>query len=193
MPRPPRLKFPGAFYHVCNRGVAKMDIVKDDQDRRLFMYLIKEMVERFSLNLFSYCLMNNHFHLYFETRLANIDKAMCFLQASYSRYFNKRYLRIGPLFQSRYKSRLIKEDSDSRSLVRYIHQNPTEAGIVKNLEEYLWCSYACYVGTLPKWSWLNAAWILSQFHQERKSALMIFKKFHQERPMMTTNRSINFL
>jgi REP element-mobilizing transposase RayT len=178
MGRPQRIQFPGAFLHVFNRGVNKQIIVQDEQDRRTFMSLLAETVKKFNLLLFAYCLMDNHFHLFLQISERNLDKALRHLLSNYSRYVNNRYDRVGHLFQGRYQSRVVDTDAYGLALIRYIHHNPLEAGLVSKIEDYPWSSYACYVGKLPQWDWLNIDWILSQLHSDKMTALKIFEEFH---------------
>lgn len=183
MPRAPRLQFAGAYYHVYNRGVAKQGIVQDDRDRKTFLQLLGEAVRDFELRLFAYCLMGNHFHLFLKTEKANLDQAMQSLEGQYAHFVNLRYDRVGPLFQGRYKSRLVDKEAYGLLLVRYIHQNPIEAGLVQRPEDYPWSSYPCYVGKLPKWNWLDTHWVLGLFHEDRQKSLASFIEFHQQKPL----------
>lgn len=183
MPRPPRFQFPDAYYHIYNRGVAKMPIGSDDRDRRTFMQLLGETVQKFRLQLFAYCLMENHFHLFVQTPEANLEQAMWHFLSNYARFINLRYERVGPLFQGRYKCRLVETDAYAKTLARYIHRNPLEAGIAVRLEDYAWSSYACYVGKLPAWKWLETKWLLEQFDGEHEKAVRDFIEFHKQRSL----------
>lgn len=191
MPRPTRLQFPDAYYHVYNRGVAKMRIGFDDRDKRTFMQLVGESVQKFTLRLFAYCLMENHFHLFLQTPLGNLSEAMWHLLSHYGRFINLRYERVGPLFQGRYQCRLVETDTYAKSLVRYLHRNPLEAGIVKRLEDYPWSSYACYVGKIPSWRWLDTRWLLEQFHEETEKALGDFIDFHGQIPPREETKTLS--
>ena len=182
MPRPLRIQFPGAFYHVYNRGVEKRPIVRDDRDRRTFMQLLSESVKKYRLRLFAYCLMDNHFHLFFQITEKNLSEAMWKLLAQFVSYINLRYDRVGPLFQGRFRSRLVQTDLYAHVLARYIHQNPAEAGRVERLEDFSWSSYPCYLGKIPKWDWLETEWLLKQFHPNPTTAMEIFRQFHAEKP-----------
>lgn len=179
MPRKRRLKFEGAFYHVFNRGVEKRPIVFDDRDRKTFLALLAKTIEEFQLRLFAYCLMDNHFHLFLQTPLPNLDQAMHLLLGQHAQYINLRHNRVGPLFQGRYKDRLVEAESYGLILARYIHRNPIEAGAVKEPEAYDWSSYRSYVGKFPKWHWLDTHWLLAQFHEDRLIAEERFKEFHR--------------
>jgi putative transposase len=182
MPRPPRIIFAGAYYHVYNRGVEKRSICFDDQDRKIFTHFLAQAVAKFNLNLFSYCLMDNHFHLFLQTTLPNLDSAMQDFQGQYAHQINLSHHRVGSLFQGRYKDRLVDTDQYALALTRYIHKNPLEAGLIKKPENYRWSSYPCYIGKLPKWKWLNTSWVLQQFHKNPREAKNLFEKFHQQNP-----------
>ena len=179
MPRPPRPLYKGAFYHVYNRGVDKHTIFLDDEDRRVFLRMLKRIVEAFSLDLYAYCLMDNHFHLFLQTRFANLHQCMQKLQAPYAQYINFKYARTGTLFEGRYHSRVVQKDSYALALARYIHQNPLEANMAQALETYRWSSYGCYMDNDPKNHWVKTDWLLQQFHGNPFTAKELFKSFHQ--------------
>ncbi len=182
MPRPRRVNFEDAFHHVFNRGVEKRSIFMDDQDRKTFLHILSEVVPTYSLRLFCYCLMENHFHLFLQTKKPNLSEAMRTLQGEYASYVNHRYDRVGYLFQDRYKSPLVNDDRYALAVARYIHRNPLEARIVERLEDYPWSSYSSYVGLLPIWKWLETEWLLRQFHHNRETAVQLFRFFHQLEP-----------
>ena len=180
MPRSPRIQFEGAYYHVFNRGVAKQAITFDERDCRTFMQLLGETVTKFQLRLFAYCLMKNHYHLFLQTLLPNLELALQRLQGEYVRYVNFRHERVGSLFQGRYKSRLVEADAYALTLIRYIHQNPVEAGIVSNPEDYPWSSYPCYVQKLPRWPWLDTEWTFQQLDSKEDRAVVLFQALHEK-------------
>lgn len=191
MPRPHRLGYSGAFYHLFNRGVEKRVIVNDDQDRRTFVALWSETVGQFKLRLFAYCLMSNHYHFFIQSTENNLSKAMWFFSVNYSRYFNKRHQRVGPLYQGRFQARLVNHEAYALTLVRYIHQNPLEAALVKRLETYPWSSYGSYTGHFPCWNGLEIDWILSQFAKDRKAALESFMEFHKQFPSVCEREQLD--
>ena len=179
MPRGNRIIFEEAFYHIYNRGVDKQPIVHDDIDRKVFMELLGQTVKKYSIRLFAYCLMNNHFHLFLQTPEPNIDEAMWHMFRQYSSYFNKRHERVGPLFQNRYQAKVVDSDAYAKTLIRYIHQNPVQAHIVDIMAEYNWSSYPCYLRKLGPWSWLETKWPLQVFNANKKLSLKPFLEFHQ--------------
>lgn len=197
MPRRQRVKFPGAFYHVYNRGVEKRPIFLEYTDRVTFLRILEEVIQEFRLRVFAFCLMENHYHIFLQTPLANLDKSMHKLQGQYAQYINWKYGRVGHLFQGRYKSRLVAVDQYALALLRYIHRNPLETGKFARCEEYEWSSYESYLSEYPKWEWVETKWFLDQLHLNRQEAIARFKEFH-ERPIAErefnilnrTNRSI---
>ena len=190
MPRAQRIRFEGAFYHVYNRGVEKRPLFFDDRDRKVFLRFLGETVQSSQLRLFSYCLMENHFHFFLQTRKQNLDEAMRGLQGQYAQYVNRRYKRVGPLFQGRYKSPLVNGEQYALVLARYIHRNPLEASLVKKLEDYPWSSYPSYTGLLPAWKWLDTHWLLRQFNEDSETAVKFFQFFHQLEPSQKERRDI---
>lgn len=128
MPSINRIKsyMPGAFYHVYNRGVAKQEIFTLDED---FSFFLKKMdsFRRDNVDIVTYCLMKNHFHLLLQSRKERgLESYMRSLGTSYSQYYNKKYGRVGHLFQESYKARMLKTDKDIQTVIRYIHENPYE-------------------------------------------------------------------
>ena len=138
MSRPWRIEYEGALYHLLSRGNERSDIFMSDKDRSSFLDAVGEMSERFAIDVFAYVLMDNHYHLLVRTRRANLKKAMQWFGTTYTQRFNRRHFRSGHLFQGRYKSIIIQNDSYLLQLSYYIHRNPLRAGIVKRLAGYRW-------------------------------------------------------
>jgi len=130
MSRPLRLEFEGAFWHVTSRGNERKDIFRGDGDRLLFLSLLAAAVKRFRWRLHEYCLMTNHYHLVIETPFRTLAKGMHWLNSEYVRIFNKRYERVGHLFQGRYKGILVDEQNYLDEVRRYTVLNPIRAGMV---------------------------------------------------------------
>jgi REP-associated tyrosine transposase len=145
MARPLRLEFPGAFYHILVRGNQRQDIFVDDQDRVEYLDRLKRYKRERGFVLYAYVLMTNHIHLLIETGKTPISKIMQLINLTYTQYFNKKYGKVGHLFQGRYKSFLCDRDEYLLSLVRYVHLNPVRAKLVKRPEEYRWSSHKDYL------------------------------------------------
>ena len=107
MARPLRIQFENAYYHVTCRGNAQQAIFKGDTDRLPFLDLLKRSSEIYHVEILSYVLMPNHFHLLVKTLRANLQEFMRHFNISYTSYFNHRHKRSGHLYQGRYKSFLI--------------------------------------------------------------------------------------
>jgi REP element-mobilizing transposase RayT len=163
MSRPWRIEYEGALYHLLSRGNAGSDIFMDDKDRSRFLDAVGEMSERFDIDIYAYMLMDNHYHLLVRTRRANLKKAMHWFGTTYTQRFNRRHHRSGHLFQGRYKSIIIENDTYLLQLSYYIHRNPLRAGIVKRLAGYRWSSYKVYAYGRKTPEWLSTDLILSQF------------------------------
>ena len=147
MPRQGRIKTKTGLYHIIIRGINKQDIFYDDQDRKKFLKELVRVKEKYKIQILAYCLMPNHVHLEIKDQSDNVDKMMQSIQVSYSAYFNKKYERIGHLFQNRFVSKCIGDEQYLLSLCRYIHQNPVKARL-STIENYRWSSYSSYIQNL---------------------------------------------
>lgn len=177
MARPLRIEYPGASYHVINRGNAGQAIFKSKKDREKFIEYLAQMVERFRIGLHCYCLMSNHYHLLLETPDANLSKSIQWLNASYAMYFNVKRERHGHLFQGRFKSILVEADEYFKHLSRYIHLNPIRANMVEQLIDYPWSSYNAFVGQSKAPKWLKTDWLLELFGNKRTAAQQQYRSF----------------
>jgi len=144
MPRPHRIFFPGALYHVTSRGNNKENIFKNRADHQYYFEVLAEAKKLFPFKLYSYALMPNHMHLLIETVGPDLGKIMKFVNYRYTIFFNKKYSRSGHLFGSRYYCKIIQKDKYFSSVLRYIHLNPVKAGLSKSLN-CSWSSYGAYI------------------------------------------------
>ncbi len=174
MPRMARIKSSTKVYHVILRGNAKQDIFLDEQDYNKFIKEICITKEKYQYELYAYCLMTNHVHLVIYDKCDNLSKILQSLTVSYSSYWNKKYERVGHLFQNRFLSKTVESGEYLKNLCRYIHQNPTKSGIAK-MEEYRWSSYQEYI---RKSKIINKKQILLLFNVREKEALKNFMEFH---------------
>ncbi len=168
MARPWRIEYEGALYHVLSRGNHQQDIFLHDEDRRSFLKVLGQIWERFDVDFFAYVLMQNHYHLLLRTNRANLSKSMQWLGTTYTTRFNLRHSRNGHLFQGRYKSIIVENDSYLLQLSYYIHRNPLRAGCVKRLIDYRWSSYPAYAYNRRHPEWLNTELVLSRFNPADK-------------------------
>lgn len=147
MPRKPRIIIEDGIYHVYNRANNRRTIHLDDQTFEYFLSLLKDMNVIFRIRFFSYCVMKNHYHIFLQTPLPNLNHAMKYFGENYARYINKKTNGSGPVFTSRYKSKIVTEDAYALQVARYIHLNPVEAGTVKDFSDYEWSSARDYLRT----------------------------------------------
>ena len=138
MARPKRYVAAGAYYHAMSRGVDGQPIYRVDDDFELFIRLLLIVQQRFRVVVHAYCLMPNHYHLIVETPLPNLPEAMKHLNGVYAQGFNRRYGRVGHLFQARYVSLPIEDERYAEVLVRYVRDNPVRAGLCERASDWLW-------------------------------------------------------
>jgi len=180
MSRPLRIEYPGAFYHVINRGVERRRIFAEPQDFRHFLHLFLELDPRHRVNLLCYCLMPNHYHLFLNTPRGALHRFMQDLNSRYAQYYNKRCRRVGPVFQGRYKAVLVDKDTYALAISRYIHLNAVKAGLVDRPEEYSWSSYGAYVGRSGTRKEVKTGWLLRQFGREGRRSRELLRRFTLE-------------
>jgi REP-associated tyrosine transposase len=182
MGRPTRLDIEGGWYHVVNRGIEKRTIFRGAASYEHFIALLIKLRQRFGIRLHGYVLMPNHYHLQVETPKANLSRAIQWLNVSYSIWFNRKYRRVGPLFQGRFKAILHDCSSHGLTINRYIHLNPVRVrhlggregraqpgeqsaselarARVEALRSYPWSSYAYYSGEAKTPDWLRTDSVL---------------------------------
>ena len=152
MPRPLRTEFEGAIHHVFGRGVDRQSIFRDDADRERYLALFNRAVSWMSWRCLTYCLMDNHAHFVIETPKPNLAAGMQRFHGEYAKRFNQRHTRIGHLFQDRYKAVLIESDAQLFTVVRYIVNNPVEAGMCDAPDQWPWSSHGAILnGAAPRW------------------------------------------
>jgi len=132
------------IYHIIIKGIDNQDIFYDDQDRRVFLKKLVLTKDEYDNKIYAYCLMDNHVHMVIRIEKEFLSKAMQTLMIRYVHYFNKKYNRIGPLVQSRFKSRNVENQRYFLEVCRYVHRNPENAGFAKT-ENYKWSSYQEYL------------------------------------------------
>lgn len=161
--------------HVMIRGINKQDIFLDKQDKEKFMKEIVTTKEKYNYKLYAYVLMPNHVHMQIYDEEENLPIIMNSLQTRYASYFNKKYERVGHLFQGNYINKIIEEDEYFKNNIRYIHQNPEKAGIDKK-ESYIWSSYNAYIKNDN--SLVDIDVLLNNFETDRDKAIIKFKEFN---------------
>jgi len=110
----------------------------DDDDHIQFLEILEESAEVYNFDIYSYVLMDNHYHLLIKTSALNLSLLMRQINSRYSMYFNRKYKRVGPLWQGRFKSWYVYDEQYLKSLVKYIEFNPIKANMVKHIGEFHW-------------------------------------------------------
>jgi putative transposase len=180
MPRKPRLRVAGGIYHVTARGNRRQVIFLDDRDRRRFLELVSQVVERYGWLCHAYCLMVNHYHLVIETPEANISEGMHRLNAVYAEWFNRRHDLDGHLFQDRFHSTLVETDWHLLELSRYVVLNPPRARLCAGAVGWPWSSYHATVGRAARPRFLTVQRILAQFGSDVVRARSGYAEFVHE-------------
>lgn len=145
MPRAARRKSESGIYHIMLRGINGQVIFEDKQDKEKFLETLKTYKAISEYKVFAYCLMSNHVHLLLKTGKEELDLILKRIAGSYVYWYNWKYKRRGHLFQDRFKSEPVEDDSYFLTVIRYIHQNPIKSGLCKKIEEYEYSSYNEYI------------------------------------------------
>lgn len=151
MARKLRLEFPGAVYHVLNRGNYRRDLFLSAGEAQAFVATLAEAVQRHGWILHAYVVMRNHYHLALETPEPNLVTGMHWLQSTFATRFNRLRQERGHLFQGRYQALLIEDDAALARVVDYIHLNPVRAGIVEaaQVAAFRWSSLGAFTRGNP--------------------------------------------
>lgn len=128
----------GRFFHVHARGVDRMAIFHDREDRLEFLRLMTIAAQRHRWRCHAFCLMDTHVHLVIEATLACLSRGMHSALGSYARHFNDRHGRTGHLFGDRFGARMIADEEYLAVVVDYVLHNPVRAGIVDAPHEWPW-------------------------------------------------------
>lgn len=140
MPRKYRITYAG-YYHVINRGVERRNIFLEPIDYEYFLDLLVSIKDKYNITIHSFCLMTNHYHILLQTYSENISDAIKYLNSIYSIYFNKKYKRVGHLWQGRFKSYYLYDDEHFWIVAKYIERNPIKANLITNIDLYTYQSF----------------------------------------------------
>jgi putative transposase len=185
MARPLRIQYPGAVYHVTCRGNERRDIFLGDDDRTIFLRFLAQSLNIYSVKLYAYVLMNNHFHLLVETPLGNLAECMRHFNITYTGFFNRQHRRVGHLYQGRYKSILVEKEAYLSVLSRYIHLNPIrlkrlektpETERLEKLFNYPWSSLPGYLDKRKREGMIDYALVLSDYGGDTEKGRNAYRK-----------------
>jgi len=176
MARKPRIEIGGALYHVISRGNNRRRIFRSDADYLRFTDIVALQKSKLPFYLYAYCLMPNHIHLLIEMQDDAVSRIMQRVLTTYSQYHNRKYNKIGHLFQGRYKSILCQTDRYLGELVRYIHLNPVRARMVKRPEDFPYSGHRAYLG-LDESGLVDAGPVLRHFGGTKRRAIEVYQRF----------------
>ena len=163
-----RIRYAGAKYHLTVRGNGREVIFATVADYARFLEQLQAALAADEVVLYAYVLMPNHYHLFVETPLGNVQRFMQRLNTAYGMYFRYQHARPGHCFQGRYGAKLVGGDEYLLRLTRYIHLNPVKtkrwagkpaAEKRAVLEGYAWSSYRGYAGLAPAEAMVNYRWL----------------------------------
>lgn len=146
MPRKPRTLSSTGIYHIILRSVNQHIIFEEDFDFQKFLLILSDCKKKYDIDIYAYCLMNNHIHLLIHLP---DDKLASFFQSlgtRFVRWYNNKYSRSGHLFQERFYSTAVESEQAFLSTLIYIHNNPVKANMCRYASEYRWSSINAYLG-----------------------------------------------
>lgn len=182
MPRKARIDYPGLTHHVMARTFNDLLLFNDEEDKRHYLSLLSYRIKETGFLCFAWALMDNHLHLLLKTNEKPLWYLMKPLNSDYSRWYNKKYSRKGPLFIDRFKSIATQDQNYLEQLVRYIHLNPIRAGICEDLgrlKGYSWTGHSAVMGSYPN-DFQEIKAVLSRFGKTRKAALANYEKYLED-------------
>ncbi|MFN3409125.1 MAG: transposase [Limisphaerales bacterium] len=175
MPRALRIQYPGAIYHLMNRGDRREAIFRDDLDHQRFLATLGEVCAKTGWQVHAFCLMPNHFHLVVETPAANLVAGMKWFLGTYTARFNRRHKLFGHLFSGRYKALIVDGSGNGylRTVCDYVHLNPARAKLLppeRKLSAFPWSSWPGYLKPAERPHWLRVDRLLGEHGIPQDSA-----------------------
>lgn len=161
MPRTPRAREESGIHHVVVQGLDHQKIFEENEDKDLYLDIVLRFKERFDMRLYAYCIMPNHAHLLLKEGEIDISSFMRRVGVSFVHWYKMNHAVEGPVFRGRYMSEPLQDESQILQVARFIHQEPVKAGLVREMEEYLWSSYRLY---LYQNSFIDTEAILDRLH-----------------------------
>lgn len=181
MPRSARKESQSGIYHVVLRGINRQQIFEDEEDYEKFLQVLMECKGLSGFQLYAYCLMGNHIHLLLKSGREPLGQVFRRVGVRYVYWYNWKYGRSGHLFQDRYKSMAVENDTYLLGVLRYIHQNPVKAGLTKDAHSYRWSSAMDYLTGGS--SLVDVRYILSLFAEnsaEQVSTYVEYMRGHDD-------------
>jgi REP element-mobilizing transposase RayT len=148
-----------------------MQIFLDDSDYAYFLDLLRDAIEEFHVECWSYCVLPNHYHVALRPTLPNLSKAIQWLNGAYGQWWNKRHDTVGHVFQGRFKDQIVDCDEYLLAVCRYIALNPVRATLTEHPQDWRWSSYAATIGLRPRHPAFAVSNVLGQFGDSDEQTL----------------------
>jgi putative transposase len=190
MPRARREDAPGIVHHVWARGLDKHPILEDDASRQDLFDRCDRILPASGMTCLAATLMSNHLHLVVRTGPVPLSTVMRRLHTGFALRFNRRNQRCGYLFQSRFGSRIARNDADVCTMIAYVLRNPLTAGVVTGLaalERYHWSSYGAVTGRRPPHAFESVSATLAAFGDVREVALARLAEWILQEPELRSD------
>lgn len=165
-----KLNQPGYISHITQRAAGREPLFLEDEDYLVMLGLIKDASQRFELNCYALCLMQNHVHLLLEPGKANLSQAMHSIFSRYGMRFNRKYARRGHIFGGPYRQAVCLDSTYFLTASVYIHLNPVRAGLVEKATDYRWSSCSLYCAESSTTSFVDPAPVLSLIDADQELA-----------------------
>ena len=170
MGRRPRNLLAGGIHHVYNQVSRGQQVFRDEGEAGRFEALLAATKKRDDFQILAWCVMSNHFHLAVRMGEVSLSRSMRFIHHQYSQSYDGRHRAFGPLWQGRYRSKLVGDEEHLRQLIAYIHLIPVTTGVVGDAAKYRWCGHREVVGRAVGRRLVDVDETLLVFDCERRSA-----------------------
>jgi putative transposase len=174
LPRNARKISSTGIYHVVMRGINRQTIFEENEDYERFIKVLEKYKEVSEYELYAYCLMENHMHFLIKEGKDSLATIIRPISSSYVIWYNKKYGRIGHLFQDRFKSEPVQDDCYFLTVLRYIFQNPVKAKMIDCIDKYPWSNYRDYTRRVKP---SRADFVLKMFHHNEAKAIESFIEY----------------
>lgn len=184
MPRTARLSVRGGVFHLISRFARDERHLDKKGARDVYLALVASAAARTDAKILAYCLMSNHVHVVVVQGEEPLARFMKSVHTGFARWVqgqSRRTKSQGPVFAERARGVLVEKDSHLLDLVRYVHNNPVRAGVVKRARDSAWTSHRAYIGLAKAPDWLDTRPVLSKFARDRRGAAKAMEAFVDEK------------
>ena len=161
MQRRLRIQYHDAIYHCMARGNGRQDIVRDDADRDRLQHELARSAVRCAWKVYAFVILSNHLHVVLKTSQPNLARGMQVFLSSYANAWARRHRFCGHVFQGRYRTELVEDETYLWSVMRYVHLNPVRARLVEHPAAWPWSSYPGYAHRLCRQEWVASDELLA--------------------------------